>query len=149
MRRFLMITAAVLLLCACGKKEVPEPAVVTVEMADMNAIEDAPHDECSIEGSEPRTDIMFRTSTSITDVHVLGLTVKDSLADGSYSFAIHDLYSQELLAPDSPLVVHLTFYGDLPCYGISYVDTDGTKKSMMLEISGADGSLILTPMEEE
>ena len=147
MKRVLAAIMAVMVLCACGKKEMPEPAVVTAEMADMNAIKDSPHDECSIEGAEPRTDIMFRTSTSITDVHVLGLTVKDSQADGSYSFAVHDLYSQELLAPDSPLVVHLTFYGDLPCYGISYTDSDGTLRQKYLYISGEDGSLVLQDFE--
>ena len=147
MKRVLAAIAAVMVLCACSKKETLEPAVVTVEMADMNALKDSPHDECSIEGAEPRTDIVFRTSTSITDVHVLGLTVKDSRADGSFIFVIHDLYSQELLAPDSPLVVHLTFYGDLPCYGIAYTDNDGTARQKYLYISGEDGSLVLQDFE--
>ncbi|MBE6118330.1 MAG: hypothetical protein E7188_07265 [Erysipelotrichaceae bacterium] len=147
MKKILAATAALMMLCACGKEDKPEPANVIVEMADMNAIKDTPHDECSIEGSEPRTDIVFRTSTEITDVHVLGLAVKETQADGSFTFAVHDLYSQETLTPDSPLVVHLTFFGDLPSYGIRYTDNDGTVKQKYLYISGKDGSLVLEDFE--
>ena len=37
----------------------------------------------------------------------------------------------------------MTFYGDIPSYGIACVDGSGAKRHFVLEISGADGSLLL------
>ena len=145
-KKLSLILAAVLVLTGCGAEEKPEPASVIVEMADMNAIADTPHDECSIEGAEPRTSIVFRTSTEIMDFTVLGLIINEVGEDGTLDAAVRKLYTQEHLTPDSPLVVHLTFYGDLPTYGISYVDTDGETVYKTVEISGEDGSLILNDL---
>lgn len=140
-----MFFAAMLVLAGCAGEK-PEPAVVTVEMADMNAIADTPHDECSIEGGSPRTDIVFRTSTEVMDFTVLGLIINEVRADGTLDASTRTLYTQEHLTPDAPLVVHLTFYGDLPTYGVSYTDTDGQTVYKTLEISGEDGSLVLNDL---
>ncbi|MBR2989901.1 MAG: hypothetical protein IKF51_00385, partial [Solobacterium sp.] len=89
-----MFFAAMLVLAGCAGEK-PEPAVVTVEMADMNAIADTPHDECSIEGGSPRTDIVFRTSTEVMDFTVLGLIINEVRADGTLDASTRTLYTQE------------------------------------------------------
>lgn len=46
-------------------------------------------------------------------------------------------------APERPLVVRMTFPGDLPAYGVSYVDAQEDVHHLLLDISGKDGSLML------
>lgn len=38
----------------------------------------------------------------------------------------------------------MTFSGDIPNYGISYVDEQGTTRNYALEVSGKDGSILLS-----
>ena len=55
------------------------------------------------------------------------------------------IYSLDRLTPERPLVVRMTFPGDTPTYGISYVDEsgDGMKHNLIVEVSGEDGTLLL------
>ena len=48
------------------------------------------------------------------------------------------------LSPDRPLLLNMTFYGLLPYYGVSYVDDSGETISYSINMSGKDGSVILT-----
>ena len=48
------------------------------------------------------------------------------------------------LSPDRPLLLNMTFYGMLPYYGVSYVDDSGETISYSINMSGKDGSVILT-----
>ena len=49
-----------------------------------------------------------------------------------------------LLTPDRPLLLNMTFYGLLPYYGVSYVNGSGETISYSINMSGKDGSVILT-----
>ena len=49
------------------------------------------------------------------------------------------------LTPERSLVVRMTFPGDTPTYGISYVDESGDEMThhLTVEVSGEDGTLLL------
>ena len=53
----------------------------------------------------------------------------------------------ETSSPERPLLVAMTFFGDLPSHGISYVDQEGKTKNFLIELSGQEGSLQLTEFE--
>ena len=86
--------------------------------------------------------IVYASNTIVTDVRVLSLAMTD-YKDGKPVFDETELYRQEQLAPDCPLIVTLVFAGDLPTNGISYVDVKGDTQRFALSQSGKDGSLIL------
>ena len=86
--------------------------------------------------------IVYASNTIVTDVRVLSLAMTD-YKDGKPVFDETELYRQEQLAPDCPLIVTLVFAGDLPTNGISYVDINGDTQRFALSQSGKDGSLIL------
>ena len=48
-----------------------------------------------------------------------------------------------VMTPDTPVAVQLIFPGDLPAYGISYVDAGGNLRRFAIEVSGYDGSVLL------
>ena len=74
---------------------------------------------------------------------MLALILEDADEQGTLTFAAQELYVQDVLAPERPLVVNMTFYGAIPNYGISYVDAGGTERRFAVEVSGEDGSLLL------
>ena len=49
----------------------------------------------------------------------------------------------DAMPPNMSIAVQLIFPGDLPAYGISYVDADGDLRRFVVEVSGYDGSLLL------
>ena len=48
-----------------------------------------------------------------------------------------------------PLVVQMTFPGDMSCYGVTYTDSHGLIRYYQVYMSGLDGSLLLTQCSEE
>ena len=63
---------------------------------------------------------------------------------GSLSYSTEELYALDELTPDRPLLLNMTFYGLLPSYGVSYVDDSGETICYSINMSGKDGSEILT-----
>lgn len=92
--------------------------------------------------SEYAVKIVYTSDGTVTDFCVLSLMMTD-FKDGKPVYEEKELYRQEQLTPDCPLVVTLTFVGDLPNNGISYVDSAGETHRFSVSTSGEDGSLIL------
>ena len=94
--------------------------------------------------AEPQSEIVFFPEDTVTDFQLLSLFLEDVDENGNLRFSVTPLCTLAALSPDIPLLVNLTFYGDLPGYGIAYTDTDGTEKQFCFGISGMDGSLFLS-----
>ena len=87
---------------------------------------------------------LFLADSPVTDFRILSLFVEDMTEDGTITFSSGTLCRQDVLSPDCALVADLTFYGDLPAYGISYTDANGTFWRFAIEISGYDSSISLS-----
>lgn len=86
--------------------------------------------------------VVYSVNTIVTDVRVLSLAMTD-YRDGKPVFDETELYRQEQLSPDCPLIVTLVFAGDLPTNGLSFVNPAGETQRFALSQSGKDGSLFL------
>lgn len=98
----------------------------------------------TVDDSEYSTKILFMAEGVITDFRLLSLLVNDVDDNGNMTFDTELLYELDTLEEDKPLEVTLTFYGDLPSYGISYKDAAGITKNFTVTLSGEDGSVILS-----
>lgn len=98
----------------------------------------------TVDDSEYSTKILFTAEGEVTDFRLLSLFVNNVDDNGNMTFDTESLYELPTLEEDKPLEVTLTFYGDLPSYGISYKDASGTTKNFTLTLSGEDGSVILS-----
>lgn len=98
---------------------------------------------------EYAADVLFTAARSVTDFALVKLTVDEVSDDGSVSYSAEPLYSLDVLTPERPLAVRMSFPGDIPAYGISYTDEygDGLTHRLTVEISGEDGSLILREID--
>ncbi|MGM9550553.1 MAG: hypothetical protein ACI3V5_12020 [Faecousia sp.] len=94
--------------------------------------------------------ILFTTDSRVTDFTLLDLSVEDFTESGAVIFSATPVAFDEerdslpsVMTPDTPVAVQLIFPGDLPAYGISYVDAGGDLRRFAIEVSGYDGSVLL------
>ncbi len=93
--------------------------------------------------SEGQTDILFSTNAIVNNFKILALTSKDYV-DDKMVYDVEEIHTQNTLTPDRPLLVTMTFWGDIPNNGISYITKEGETKRFTVEISGSDGSIVLS-----
>ncbi len=97
--------------------------------------------EVSVSTAEPLARVLLSCEYAVKDFKVLGIEASMS---SSLSFFTEELYALDELSPDHPLLLNMTFYGLLPYYGVSNVDDSGETISYSINMSGKDGSVILT-----
>lgn len=91
--------------------------------------------------TEPTVKVLFTSPAGVRDFRVLALTPVEQ--NGKITFSVEERYLLKNLTPERPLVVTMTFYGDIPNNGISYIDGIGRTKRFAVGMSGEDGSLML------
>ena len=102
------------------------------------------YDAFTADTSDARTRVLFTAAgDGVKDFRLLTLELEDVSETGAITFTSREVYQQDVLMPERPLAVEMTFYGDIPNYGIACVDGSGAEHRFVLEISGADGSLLL------
>lgn len=117
-----------------------EPAVQACWAEDvLDGISD--YHEVSVSTAEPLARVLLSCEYAVKDFKVLGIEASMS---SSLSFFTEELYALDELSPDRPLLLNMTFYGLLPYYGVSYVNGSGETISYSINMSGKDGSVILT-----
>lgn len=94
--------------------------------------------------------ILFTTDSRVTDFTLLALFAEDFTENGAVIFSATPVELDgergslpSVMTPDTPVAVQLIFPGDLPAYGISYVDAKGSLRRFAIAVSGCDGSLLL------
>ena len=101
------------------------------------------YDAFTADSSDAGTRVLFTAGDGVKDFRLLALELEDVSETGAMAFSAREVYQQDTLTPERPLVVELTFYGDIPSYGVACVDGSGAEHRFVLELSGADGSLLL------
>lgn len=118
-----------------------EPAIQAHWAEDvLDGISD--YHEVSVSTAEPLTRVLLSCEYAVKDFKVLG--IEASPMSSSLSYSTEELYALDELTPDCPLLLNMTFYGLLPYYGVSYIDDSGETISYSINMSGKDGSVILT-----
>ena len=102
------------------------------------------YERVDLSSGEPSSAVLFLADSPVMDFRILSLFVEDITEDGSITFSSGTLCHLDVLSADCALVADLTFHGDLPCYGISYIDANGAFWRFAIEISGYDGSISLS-----
>ncbi|MBQ9277797.1 MAG: hypothetical protein IJ224_04095 [Lachnospiraceae bacterium] len=106
-------------------------------------------DFVTLSETAPIESILFSTEEKVTDFKVISLYMQDVDADGKPVYLYMEVYSKDELTPEHPLCVDVTFYGDMPNWGVSYVDPNGKTRYFAIEISGFDGSLLFTEFNDQ
>lgn len=97
--------------------------------------------EFEADSNSESTDVVFFSEHDVEGFQFLALTLEDADEAGNIVFATETLYDMGVLTADRPFVVHLTFFGTIPNYGIAFTDESGNRRQFALTMSGLDGSL--------
>lgn len=124
-----------------GNDDEEQCATVTADFAEN--VDLTEYDEFVADDGEMQNRIVFFSDGKAENFKFIGLTFKDMTEEGKIIFEEEILYETESLDKERPLVVKMSFFGTIPSYGISYV-SGGEEKRFAVEMSGVDGSIILT-----
>lgn len=115
---------------------------ISADYAD-NLPEISDYDEYIADDSEYSLDIMFTANNTVTELKLVSLNMVDVKQNGDPVFNMNDIYEYGELKKGKSLMIRLSFPGDMPNYGISYIDKSGARKYYAIQQSGMDGSLIM------
>ena len=102
------------------------------------------YDQFIYDDTEPVTRAVLYTDGVVKDLKFLSLSNPGVDENGMMTFDKTELFSHKYITKDRPMLVTLTFYGDIPTYGVSVTDAVGATICFAITMSGEDGSLILT-----
>ncbi len=119
------------------------PSQLFVEYQSDASFNEDSCDFYSVDKSGYETLIVFSTDGVLQDLKLLSLFMNDVDGEGNPEYTIDEIYSYGTLESYRPLMVELTFYGDMPNYGVSYTDETGETKYFAISVSGYDGALEL------
>lgn len=116
---------------------------LSIQWVDDDLVDPSQVKEVIVEHSEESTKVLITPHTLLKDFNLLKLELLACDDAGNMTFKTDKLYGMDMLEAEQPIVVSLTFVGDMPEYGFSFTDEEGELRQFYLEISGMDGSLIL------
>lgn len=115
--------------------------------AELTYYEDAALYDGSLGGGDYETTVVFRSDAGVRTFRVLALALRDVDAAGRAVFDVSTVLELPALRAGIPLAVPMSFPGDIPNNGFSYVDEQGITRQFTLSMSGRDGSLVIAPLE--
>ena len=123
--------------------EVPGDEYISVSYSNFYEQEHA-YEFVTLDESEYSQDLVFTVCDEpVTDFKLLKLNLTSVSDDGNPVFEETVAYETDTYSWDSPTVVAtLSFPGDMPSYGYSYVTPTGEERKYTLSLSGFDGSLV-------
>lgn len=120
-------------------------APVQVHWAELWLNGNDDYEKFVADDGEYAANVLFTAKRTVIDFELMQLTIREISEDGTVSYDSKPIYSLDRLTPERSLIIRMTFPGDTPTYGISYVDEsgDGMMHRLTVEVSGADGTLLL------
>jgi hypothetical protein len=94
---------------------------------------------------QPQIEVAICANSTVRNVKVLQLDFVSVDDNGKVSFNSTELFRKATLEPRYPLVIAITFFENIPQYGVSYEDESGRVHRFAITQSGKDGSLELMP----
>lgn len=94
------------------------------------------------DGGPEDTQVMIYPDGDITNFSFYKLINLDVQQDGSFTYDKDLVDWEPSLEGNCGYLISVRIQGDLPEYGYSYVDQDGTTKEFVIEVSGEDGSIV-------
>ncbi len=117
----------------------PNQTPISANYADQTLLDSGNYHHCKADSSEYAVSIAFRAQEPLRDVAFTALDYTEA------GFQVRELlYQMDRLDPEKPLVVEVSFPGDLTTYGIRFTDSEGIVRRYTVTISGRNGSLVLT-----
>ncbi len=136
--------AVTIVTTAEAEPDFPIGGTVNAAWADDFPEQSGSADILVADGGEVAARVLFTTDGAVKDFTVLALSSPEIDNNGNLTFETTPVCEVELFTADTPIVVVMSFLGDIPNYGISYDNGMGEVQRFTVSESGYDGSLILS-----
>ena len=90
---------------------------------------------------ETQSEILLTAKEKLSDVHFVKLGLEGVNDDGRPLYSADEKIYFESIAKDEEVIMLVTFFGDMPEYGLTFTDPDGEEHAFAIWVSGMDGSL--------
>jgi hypothetical protein len=116
---------------------------VSVDWAERSLKDITDYHEFVADTTEHQVQLLVTTEQRVENFKFLGLLASGADENDNIIFDIDERYALDALTPDKPLLLWMTFFGDLPSYGFSYEDETGQTRYFSISLSGYDGSVMV------
>lgn len=132
--------------CASTQKQVAAPGVpkLQAQYAEDVLSNFSSYTKFKADQNGTLSKIVFSVNCPVKDLKFLNVELIDVDDNGKANFSSQEIYSQNVLEPQKPLVVEMNLPETVPTHGISYTDGNGQTKKFIIGLSGQDGSIFLT-----
>jgi hypothetical protein len=121
-----------------GATAITEPIPDRAALRLQTAAEPLPeHESCVVEAGPYALELLLSTDRPVRELKILALTPVNG--ESGLTFETRELFDLGALRPERPLLLTLVIPGDLPSFGFSYVDPDGTFHRCAIGLSGESG----------
>ena len=87
------------------------------------------------------------TDGTVTDVTLVKVGDNLDPKPGDPPYVATKVYEHGTLTKDRPLLIKVTFLGEVPTHGIRYTDVNGNTKTFVFGLSGYDSSIYISHIE--
>lgn len=120
------------------------PSYVTAIFAQDTLVDLTNAERFTADNSDDAQEVVFFANFGdVYDFEFCEIKWLDESDGGESDIEFVPLYTTDALTTNTPLVVTMTFWGDIPSYGITYTDSDGAEHTGTISLNGMDGSVIL------
>lgn len=116
---------------------------VSAGFATQRLLDSGNYDQCIHDESEYAVKIALRFYEEVTDVCVSSLQF-----DGEEYVVADTAGAFPKLTPEKPMVMWLSFPGDMSCYGLYFTDSSGVVCRYIISLSGRNGLVVLTEADD-
>lgn len=110
---------------------------VTVALMDDELYESGAYIFCHADPSEYSVKIAIRANERITDVRFSSLQLGEEFWETDRVF-----YESAYMTAEVPLVIEVTFWGDMTTFGFDFTDEEGVQRNYLISQSGMDGTVL-------
>ena len=121
-----------------------EEPTVAVQWIDDVYLEPNGYDVFTADDNATQRQVVFIAISKVSEFKVLSLSFEGVDENGNVKFATTEIYGQAELKPERQLMVGMSCESSIPCYGFSYVDENSVTRNFAIEVSGVDGSLLIS-----
>ena len=142
-RKLVVIICLIMGVTGCGRST---HDMTDVETQSMESTESTMTDtqEVALDSTAYQTKLILKACENLNAFQLLAFHIENVDENGNVTYQEQTLFGMDSMNKDTSLVLGMSFVGEVPFYGVSYLDENGVEKKYCFQIdewwrTGIDG----------